>query len=362
MDVSRYSAPDFTGARSRFLDAAAAAGADMETLLHPLRGPAGERLFCDTAWIGPADAKKVFVTISGTHGVEGYCGSMCQSAWLSQGFAKQATDAGLAHLAIHAINPHGFAWVRRVTEDNVDLNRNFIDFSQPLPVNEGYRDLHAAVLPEDWNAASQAASEAFFERYQAEKGDFAYRVGISGGQFEFPDGLFFGGHGPTWSHRRLRSIFEQRLANAAEIGVVDYHSGLGPYGYGEIIGGTPSAFPGHPLLERWYGDEATSSEKGTTRSAALHGKNSEGMRRFAPQARVAHVTLEYGTEPSPRVRHALRADNWLHVHGDLASEQAKAIKAEIRHCFGPDDPVWREAVWTRAIDVCGRMIAGLAAL
>ena len=34
---------------------------------------------------------------------------------------------------LHALNPYGFAWLRRVNEHNVDLNRNFL-----LP-GEAYR-------------------------------------------------------------------------------------------------------------------------------------------------------------------------------------------------------------------------------
>ncbi len=44
----------------------------------------------------------------------------------------------LAVVLIHAINPYGFAWIRRVNEDNVDLNRNCIDFGAAIPENPGY--------------------------------------------------------------------------------------------------------------------------------------------------------------------------------------------------------------------------------
>ena len=56
--------------------------------------------------------------------------------------------AGVPVLYIHALNPHGFSWMRRVTHENVDLNRNFQDFSQPLPVNEAYAELYELLLPD----------------------------------------------------------------------------------------------------------------------------------------------------------------------------------------------------------------------
>src|SRR3546814_2611590 len=70
---------------------------------------AGEDLFTDTAWLGPRDAKAVLVTVSGTHGIEGYYGSGCQTGWLADGHAAKL-PAGTAMLMIHASNPYGFSW------------------------------------------------------------------------------------------------------------------------------------------------------------------------------------------------------------------------------------------------------------
>ena len=359
MQIDSYASPAYAEARALFLRSASAAGAEIHSIQHPLRGPAGEKLYCDAAWLGPRDAQKVFVTLSATHGVEGFCGSMCQSAWLSEGFSDRSDRAGLAHLAIHALNPYGFAWIRRVNEDNVDLNRNFVDFSKPLPVNENYRALHAAICPSDWSEATEAAYKAAIAAFKAEKGDLAYRMAVSGGQYEYPDGIFFGGQAPTWSHRALQSIFATQLAKAKAIGVVDFHSGLGPFGYGEIIEGNAPKDRDTYRMKDWFGDQVTFEEDGTASSAPMVGTNGTGMRRFAPDAILVKVALEYGTHPHPRMRRALRHDNWLHMHGDLNSAEARAIKAEIRECYGPDDPVWREAVWTRAIEVSDMMIAGL---
>ena len=39
----------------------------------------------------------------------------------------------------------GFAHALWFTEENVDLNRNFVDFSQPLPQNPRYAEVHALI-------------------------------------------------------------------------------------------------------------------------------------------------------------------------------------------------------------------------
>ncbi|MDX1423670.1 MAG: DUF2817 domain-containing protein [Kiloniellales bacterium] len=75
MAVASYFSRGYPEARQRFLASAGAAGAELETRAHPAAGPEGEALATDLAWLGPKDAERVLVTISATHGVEGFCGS-----------------------------------------------------------------------------------------------------------------------------------------------------------------------------------------------------------------------------------------------------------------------------------------------
>jgi hypothetical protein len=127
----------YAQARVRFLEAAARAGLAIESHVHPLAGREGETLAMDVARDGPADAASVLIVSSACHGVEGHCGSGVQVFALhDQEWLAKARGAGVAVLYIHALNPYGFSHGRRVTHENVDLNRNFQDFSQPLPVNE----------------------------------------------------------------------------------------------------------------------------------------------------------------------------------------------------------------------------------
>ena len=136
----------YAEARTKFCGAAAEAGGAIRSRPHPpARGPSGEALYLDTARFGPADATNMLVLISSTHGVEGHCGSGAQIAWLRTGGpAKLPKDTGA--LILHAVNPYGFAWTRRVTEDNVDLNRNFVDHDKAYPRNDGYSALAHALL------------------------------------------------------------------------------------------------------------------------------------------------------------------------------------------------------------------------
>src|SRR5215813_13897648 len=200
-------AASYNEARDKFLAAARIAGATTHRYDNPSKGPKGEALSTDVARLGPDDASRVVVTISSTHGVEGYCGSGFQVDWLaSVGAAGLPRDT--ATVFVHAINPYGFAWTRRVTEEGNDLNRNYVDHGKPYPVNEGYLEIADYLVPADFSEAGVKAADARLAAYRKKVGDVAYFRAMSGGQYSHPDGMFFGGGGPSWSNRTMHAIVD----------------------------------------------------------------------------------------------------------------------------------------------------------
>ena len=170
----------------------------------------------------------------------------------------------------------------------------------------------------------------------------ALQQAVSGGQHEDDRGVFFGGRHLTWSARTLYAILGEHAAAARHVGVIYYHTCLGPYGYGELIGDSPAGDPGRERLKAWLGNEVTATDDGSSTSAPLTGTNDIGIRRQMPKGTsLTMVTLEYGTCPIEEVLDSVRADCWLHSHGDLASDQGKAIKAEISRCFYHDADDWK---------------------
>ncbi len=358
MTVSSYFSADYFAARARFLEAAKAAGAALASHRNPAPGPDGEALTTDTAWLGPPEAERVLVTISATHGAEGFCGSGVQLGWFESGLHHEL-PTGLALLQIHAINPYGFAWLRRVTEDNVDLNRNFIDHGAPYPTNAGYDELHEALCPREWNDAVIAQSRQVIEAYRDAHGAWALQSAIASGQYSHADGIFFGGHAATWSHDALIGILRKELAKARHVAVIDYHTGLGPRGYGERICAHAPGSDGMARAKAWYHEDITSPYLGSATATELHGDNTTGMERALPRARLTAIALEYGTLPTEEVKLALRADNWLHLYGELGSGKGRAIKAQLREAFYQDADDWRQMVWERAIETQRLALRGL---
>ncbi|HLT76493.1 MAG TPA: M14 family metallopeptidase [Ferrovibrio sp.] len=353
--------PDYATARIRFLKAAKAAGASLESMPHPLKGIAGEALCTDIAWIGPRDARAVLVTVSGTHGIEGYYGSGCQVGWLEDGHAA-TLPADTAMLLIHASNPYGFSWGRRVNEDNIDINRNFIDFEHAAPpANPAYAEVHDWLLPDQWNDAVAAGIRQKIAAYYERVGAKAATAAIVGGQHSHADGIFYGGTGPCWSHRTIQAICDKYLQTAQRICVIDFHTGLGPFGYSEMICRHPPGSENLELARRWFGEAVTSPALGQSDSPIIEGNLRMGIVRFCPRAVTVALNIEVGTLSSEEVRLSVIADNWLHLRGDVFSPLGQQIKKQIRAAFYPESDAWRQLCYPRAVEIQSQALAGLAA-
>ena len=212
----------------------------------------------------------------------------------------------------------------------------------------------------DWTDASTAETERVFDAYAQKHGAYGLQGAISSGQYTHPDGIFFGGSMPTWSNRTIRAIARQELSAARRVGILDFHTGLGPFGHGELICAVPPSAKSFARAKAWYGDEMTSPEGGSSTSAVVVGVMTDAFPQELPDAEVTPIAIEYGTYTVPEVLGAVRADNWLHQRGDLTSALGKTIKADIKERFFPSGDKWREMVWTRAEQTIGWAVKGMS--
>jgi len=364
MNASRFFAADYAQARSLFVAACEGAGLEVQSHLHPLRGAQGEALAMDVARLGPADARALLIVSSGCHGPEGFCGSGVQGALLADAGLRDAADAaGVAVLFIHALNPWGFSWLRRVTQENVDLNRNFQDFSQPLPANPGYEALAHAIVPPVWPPT--ADNEAQLAAYAAQHGPRALQHALSAGQYSHPEGLFFGGHNPCWSRQAVCQVLHDQARRCSSLAWIDLHTGLGPSGHGELIFAARDDAATLARARAWWGPAVTSIYDGSSSSSRISGMLFESAYLMAPQARYTGIALEYGTVPLEAVVAALRADQWLENHPEVDTSDPAlrtAIKRQMRDAFYVDTDVWKSRIVDQGLAAVRAAIAGLAGL
>jgi len=361
-------AGDFSALRARFIAAARTAGASLAEYPHPLHGPSGEALATDVAYLGRQDATKLMVLISGTHGVEGPFGSACQTAWFSQNSPWHLPD-DTAVVAIHLINPWGTAWSRRVNEDNVDLNRNFIDWQNTPPKNERYGELHPLLLCPSWDGPERDRMDAAYEAAKAEAGGYLGLASIiEAGQYEYPDGLFYGGDRPVWSNLTLCEILSTFARHAKDVIVFDLHTGAGPYAYPALLSVAESSHPGLDWGREIFGPALSvvmtgkDAETATGITATATGYVSAAVRKVLPAARVLPLVIECGTLDGETVSKAVKADNWLHLYGKADTPLGEAIKKDIRAAFIPDDAEWRKACLSTSLRQFDRAFAQLKGL
>ena len=358
-DPTELFSASYAQARQRFRDAAGRRNLVVESTVLDQPGADGEELAVDVVRDGPTDAKRLLIVLSGVHGVEGYCGSAVQTGLLELGTLDRAAGTSVrdtAALHIHAINPWGFSHSRRATQENVDLNRNCVDFDAPLPVNAAYGEIHDLLLPEAWPPSSP--DEAALAAYSLRVGSKGLQRAVSLGQYTYADGMFFGGQAPTWSNRALRAILRRHGRSCRQVASIDIHTGLGPYGHGERIFASPDQ--NAPILERaqrWWGD-VTSVHTGTSSSVPMSGPVQYAQFDECPQAQHTNICLEFGTWPSEQVQQALRAEHWTWRRGADAN-RVVAARAMLKAAFYPDAADWKAAIWRQGREAFVQALTGL---
>jgi predicted deacylase len=351
---------DYREARHAFIQACEAADLGVTSRLNGSVTGADEKpLFLDTTTIGARDAKKALLLISGTHGVEGYFGSGVQTGLLREALRTRAPK-GAKIVLLHALNPFGFSWDRRVNEDNADINRNFTDFKNP-PKNPAYDELADAiilpgVLPEDMKRAN-----AKLRAYSDKHGAFKLQEAISTGQYNRPDGIYYGGSKESWSARALKDVFREELKDVKKLVVIDFHTGLGAHGAAEMITEDLPGSAGYKRARAMWGDGVQSSEGGESVSPPLHGTVDQAVAAWAKgNFELTYGALEVGTKPSRDVFTALRRDNWLCLNARPNDPAWPGIKREIRDAFYPDTTEWKRMVWDHAMAGVNGALAAIA--
>jgi hypothetical protein len=358
--IEEFFADNYADARQKFLQVCAEKNIEIQSYVNHVENSSSGELACDVIRIGKDDATKLLVITSGVHGAELMCGSGCQVGMLQQEcFASLPADTAV--VMIHAINPWGAANLRRNNEDNIDLCRNFVDFNDKPPQNPGYGVIHEALCCVEREGSLRDEANKCLADYRQENGNAAFVGAIMSGQFEFENGMSYGGKEPAWSHSTLMQILQQQAKAAKKVCLLDYHSGLGPFAYGSVV-----SMHNDEALSRarkWFGHWLTApmeniKETGEKFHPAV-GHTTEGHIRALPGTEVTSVVLEYGTYDMRENLQALLDDHWLLLNGRKDTELGQQIKKNMLRAHYPDDLEWRYAVWTRSEQVIRQAMTGL---
>lgn len=388
MNAAAFFSSDYGTARDRFREAARGLGIPVESHAIAAQGPQGELLSIDAAIIGPENPRRVVIVSSGLHGVEGFLGAAAQLAWLAKLGSAAKLPKQLKIVLVHALNPFGFAWLRRWNERNVDLNRNFltdrrfIDSQEYRQTREAYDrlttflnpacppsrcepyTLKAAwrVLRAGYSARQSLSAE---QRPSLYSPDALWQLGVGQlqktllvGQYQHKNGLFYGGEENEETTEWLQERLPVWIGGAGLTIHVDIHSGLGKWAQCQLLIVDRNRSERARWVAERFGDDRVkalddrmSYESTGTMAAYFRDRNSGGL--------YHGLTVEFGTYRGYQVLGALRAENQAHFYADRSSSGYRWAKAQVLEAFAPRSAEWREtvvetalAVVARAIEVC----------
>ena len=207
-------------------------GLGAEFASHPIDESDG--LYIDSFYLPSRDTQTNLVVLTtGVHGIEGYIGAAMLDVFFGEIYpALDHSDTGV--LVVANVNPYGMKHLRRDNEHNVDLNRNFIlDWdSFDRASNQEYPKVDTFLGPTGkignalWHEAGFYLSLA---KTAITEGADTISDALLTGQYEYPQGVYYGGDGDESSTVYLKDVFSRCLDSAYENVVhIDIHSGYGP--------------------------------------------------------------------------------------------------------------------------------------
>jgi len=314
---------------------------------------------CDAFWIGPKSAIKVLVLISGTHGVEGYAGSAAQRFILQSLTGASATlPDDTALVVIHALNPWGMHWARRCDQDGVDTNRNFVNFDQLPPPDPAYAELLALfgnAHRENREDALRQLSDRWGQRHYDER--------ISGGQYTADWAPFFGGRSPGFARQCIEAITELwKLAEREQI-VIDIHTGLGPWSFGELISDHPAESVANDYALNIFGPAVACTHSGHSFSVPKHGLMDYHWHDMMAD-RGCFLTLEFGSYGTEALFRVLLDDHnfWKTQNATPSARSHGPIRQAMLKHFCPDDRFWQQSVLWRSWQVADHALNYFSAM
>lgn len=365
--------------REQFRRLARSVGWEISTIGEPLGRPTESEqdvsptaaLAWDVAWRGPFDAPRLLIISAGLHGVEGFFGSQLLLDWFRTAAGGMTEKAGdLRMVAVHCLNPFGYAQRRRTDQQNIDLNRNFsLAVPRSAPTTPAFaKDLDQLLNPRELRRRPDGFRFRLW-RLAARHGAKNVRQAIAGGQFTNPHGLFFGGSHPSRFFEWCEGSWGKIVGSAERVTHLDLHSGLGRYGTARLLLQPGLSDAGRERMRGMFGSACVppvQTPPPTDRRPSgapyaigyqAHGTWGSWLQQRFGDRQYEYACTEFGTYSPLRVLAALRDENaaW-HLCGPDSPERERAAD-RLQECFYPGSTRWRVRVRARFLSLLSRVSA-----
>jgi len=330
----------------------------------PVKRKTDDNLTIDFCYVPAKDTtEKLVVIISGTHGIEGYVGSAVQQMLMNEFFQPEMySNTGV--LLVHGLNAWGFKHQRRFTENNVDLNRNFsTDASLFKTENDGFVALYDMLTPKGEVNMGSLQNRFFMLKAIkkiAQKGMPALLQAFAQGQYEFPEGIYFGGQDFEQQKQIVTKVLTEIATPYHTILNLDLHTGFGergelhlfpnPVDDPELKAAMEKVFDGYPID---WGD--------SDNFYTVHGQFVEYIGDLFPDKTSIPMLMEFGTLNTSTTVGAVKSahisivENQGAHYGYKSEQDSLKVKAGYYDMFYPSSEKWR----TNAIEVSKQMFSDI---
>lgn len=310
----------------------------------------------------PREKRHVLMVTTGQHGIEGYAGGAFLQL-LAREYSDKLDPELTGLVLVHAINPWGMANYRRVDQDNIDLNRNFItDWSEFKDINKDYSRLRFLLEPGELGKKKEKA--AFFFRVAralALAGSGGIKRALTLGQYQFDKGLYFGGSEHQPVARWLIDLYHGVLRDYKHVLHLDIHTGYGQARRMTIVNSALDPRDTAGLKEQLGYDLIVKADPQEFYS--IQGDMVDyncWLGRQYPETQLYSTCFEFGTlgDSIGALLQSMRAlidENRLWQHGGTEPLRDEAIRKQFVEAFYPNCPMWRQ----RAVEDARRALTGI---
>ena len=351
-----YYSDTVTEATQKFANACNHSNGTIEYINHPELGANNESLKVAVCSVGNASSDAVVLTISGTHGIEGYAGSMAQISMLRGPSSMFPPSLRMVH--IHMINPYGASHVLKENEQNADQLKNeagyyALDYDNPI--------VHELMDGIDWpNLATEQAQQNAITLYTqliVKYGLENVNAALKTGQGKRPQGIAYFGPSKSWSTTTLEYILNKYVGKVSRILLLDWHTAVGPHGVWSFMAVDQQS---ESIFKRWAPTAATLVyDLGLPTGGVLPYSR---LRTMTGAKKVIRGLWEAGTEEvTIQTNSMFILRLYCRFYSTPTDPFCQAIIAQTRQFFYPQLTSWKNMTYHGINKILPSVLAGFAA-
>ena len=339
----------------KFTTACRGAGGSIEYMDLPEKGAQNEMLQAAVCSIGDPKDRAVIFTISGTHGIEGYAGSMAQISMLRGPPTMFPKGVRMVHL--HMLNPYGASHILKENEQNADQLKNYagyyaLGYDNPI-VQEMMDGIKLEKLGDE---AARNQAIAFFSNLTDKYGADKVNLALKSGQGNRPKGIAYFGPSKSWSSNTTDYVLEKYVKKVDRLLVIDWHTAVGPYGEWACI---PGEADSEKAFKRWAPDALVVEYDIVIPTGGIIAYSN--MKAVTGATQFVNLVWEAGTyDAGLEISTMFILRLYCRFYSTASDPFCAYVISQIQDFFYPQKEDWKMQTYNRINDLLPKVVSGFA--